>query len=187
MDISSEEKNFSASEFVNPDEVVSQMDLKPSDYVADFGCGTGYFVFPLAKKTKGQGRVYALDILKEKLESVESQAKILGLTNILTKRVNLEKEGGSKLDSESVDWVVLADMIFQNKNKDEIFKEVKRVLKPGGKILVVEWNFNDASVGPERALRISREGILEIAQRNQLTVLKDVQAGNFHYGLILAK
>lgn len=175
------------AKFINPEEVITQMEIQPGSIVADFGCGTGYFTFPIAKKIAGEGKVYALDILPQKLETVESQAKILGLTNIITQRVNLEKVGGSKLEKGSIDWVILVDMLFQNNNKDEIFREVARVLKKGGKILVVEWNSLNFSIGPEQKLRIPKENMLEIIKKNGLTVIKEIQAGDFHYGFILAK
>ena len=173
--------------FINPEEVISQMDLRPGNKVADFGCGTGYFTFPLAKKLKEGGTVYALDVLKEKLEAIESQAKILNLTNIITKRVNVEREKGSRFEDGELDWVVIKDMLFQNKNKGAIIEEAKRVLKPEGKLLIVEWGSDDFSVGPEKELRISKESLLNLVNESQLAVIKEVQAGNFHYGLILSK
>jgi ubiquinone/menaquinone biosynthesis C-methylase UbiE len=173
--------------FINPDEVIAQMELLPTDVVADFGCGTGYFTFPIAKETTEGGKVYALDILPQKLETIESQAKLLGFTDIITQRVNVEKIGGSKLEAESIDWVLLVDILFQNNNKDEIFSEAKRVLKNGGKILIIEWNLYDSSIGPEQKLKISKEEMLEIIQKNSLTVLKEITAGDFHYGFVLVK
>ncbi len=173
--------------FMNPEEVVAQIGIQPKNIVADFGCGTGYFTFPIAKKITTEGKIYAFDILPQKLETVESQAKLSGLANIVTKRANLEKIGGSKLEAGSVDWVILVDILFQNDNKDEIFNEAKRVLKDGGKILVVEWNHLDSSMGPQQKLRIPKADMLDIVNKNALTVIKDVSAGNFHYGFVLTK
>lgn len=173
--------------FINPEEVIIQMEIRPDTVVADFGCGTGYFVFPIARRLSGGGRVYALDIMPAKLETVESQSKILGLTNVITQRVNLEKVGGSKLDPESVDWVILADMLFQNKDKGGILNEAKRVLKNDGKILAIEWASENMSVGPDKKLRISKDSLLKIAQKNSLKLIKEIQAGDFHYGLVLTK
>ena len=173
--------------FIDPKKVLFQIEIIPSDVVAEFGCGTGYFVFPVAKMTQGNGRVYALDILKEKLEVVDSQVKILGLTNVATKRVNLETEKGSGLQDESVDWVIMVNMLFQNKNKELIISEARRVLKPGGKILVIEWNPQDTSVGPQKSVRISKEALLEMAQKLALGLEKEIEVSDFHYGLILVK
>jgi ubiquinone/menaquinone biosynthesis C-methylase UbiE len=189
MDNRTENKSNSSFQisFINPEEVIDQMDLQLGSQVADFGCGTGYFSLPLAKKLKEDGTVYAIDILKEKLEAVESQAKLSGLSNVVTKRVNLEKLGGSQFADESLDWVIIKDMLFQNKDKKVVFEEAKRVLKPEGKILLVEWDDKDFSVGPKRELRIPRESMNDLINQAGLTIIKELTTGNFHYGLILSK
>lgn len=185
------EKNISQGQysvqFTNPDEVIGQLEVKKGMSVADFGCGAGYFSLAMAKKVGEGGSVYSLDVLPAKLESVESQAKDIGLTNITTRRVNLEKEGGAKLSDDTVDWVVIKDMLFQNQNKQVIIGEARRVLKSGGKLLVIEWKPEDASLGPERERRISKEAVIEAASREKLCFLKEIEAGSFHYGLIFSK
>jgi ubiquinone/menaquinone biosynthesis C-methylase UbiE len=173
--------------FIDPEKVINQLDFKAGMNIADFGSGTGYFAFSLAKKVGDQGIVYALDILKEKLETIESQAKLLGITNIVTKRVNLEKEGGSTLGDDSVEWVVMVNMLFQNKDKNLVMAEAKRVLKTQGKILVIEWNDYSASIGPEKNLRISEEEMENIANENGLGILKKMEISDFHYGIVLVK
>lgn len=173
--------------FIDPEAIIGLLNLPQGIVVADFGCGTGYFSLPIARQIGGKGIVYALDILTEKLEVVESQAKTQGIANILTKRANLENKNGSKLDSDSIDWVILKDMLFQNKNKNQILEEAKRVLKPGGKILMIEWKKSATSIGPDMELRIPVEDIKDMARKNELGIDREIDAGNFHYGLILAK
>ena len=175
------------SKFIDPPRVIDQLEMRSGIMVADFGCGTGYFSIPIAKKIGKEGVVYSFDIVPQKLEAVASQAKTLGITNIITKRVNLENEEGSKLGAESVDWVIMKDVLFQNKLKGNMFKEAKRILKPDGKVLVVEWKAGDSSIGPDSKLRVSRDEINSLVNENELVIIKDVEAGDFHYGLILAK
>src|SRR4030065_1622824 len=98
---------LSGKKFRDPEAIIGLLNLPQGCVVADFGCGTGYFSLPIARQIGGKGIVYALDILTDKLEAVESQAKTQGVTNILTKRVNLENKNGSKLEPESVDWVIV--------------------------------------------------------------------------------
>lgn len=177
----------SGPKFIDPQMIVDQLDFQKGARVADFGCGPGYFSVPIAEKIGEEGLVYALDILPQKLESVNGRAKNLGLTNIITKRANLEKANGSGLEAESADWVVMKDMLFQNRDKTQILEEAGRVMKPGAKALVVEWRPEAETVGPSPELRISEAAILKIAEQNHLKLLDKIDAGNFHYGLILVK
>jgi len=182
-----ETPSFFSPKFIDPEAVINQLQLPVGAVVADFGCGSGYFSLPVAKKIGKDGTVFSLDILPQSLESVASRAKLLGITNIITNRVNLEKLGGSKLPDDSMDLVILKDMLFQNKDKSLILSEAKRVMKKTGQILIVEWDPADSSIGPERSLRISKEALLEVAQGNGLGISQELQAGDFHYGLILSK
>ncbi len=173
--------------FLNPQAVIDQLDIRDGMKIADFGCGAGHFSVVAAKKVGEKGVVFAIDILPEKLETVQSQAKNLSLTNILVKRENLELENGSKLPDKSVDWVIIKDMLYQNKEKGKILSEAKKILAEKGKILVVEWIIEDTSIGPSKELRISKDDLIDLAQKNGLGVLKEVSAGDFHYGLVLIK
>jgi len=173
--------------FIDPQTVIAQLEIKSGMKIADFGCGAGFFSLALAQKIGKEGIVYAFDVLPEKLETVQSQAKNLGLTNILTKRANLELDHGSNLQEGSMDWVIIKDMLFQNTHKEKIIIEAKRVLNNAGKILAIEWKVEDTSIGPGKELRISKENLIELAQQNGLGVLNKVEVGDFHYGLILIK
>lgn len=173
--------------FLNPQLVINQLDIKKGIDVADFGCGSGYFSLAMAQKIGEEGTVYSFDVLPSCLEAVNGQAKNLSITNIITGQVNLEKENGSKLPDKSVDWVILKDMLFQNRYKKQILSEAKRVLKDNGKILVIEWKTSDTSIGPEKRLRIAKETLISMIQQEGMGVLKEVEAGDFHYGLVLIK
>lgn len=181
------ENNIAATkEFIDPKMILDQLDIAKNNVAADFGCGSGYFSIPMARKIP-DGKLYSLDVLPAALESVASRAKIEGLTNIITTRVNLEKEGGSKLENESLDWVILKDMLFQNKSKDIILREAFRVLKPGGKLLAVEWNAQSESFGPQNDLKISEENLEKLIVGEKFKIEKKINAGNFHYGFMAVK
>ena len=176
-----------AVKFIKPEIIIGEIGIAEGSVVADFGCGGGYFSLPVAKKIGENGLVHALDILPQSLEMIAGYAKTMGLTNIVTKRVNLEKEGGSTLKEGSCDWVIMKGMLFQNKDKGMIVREAQRVLRVGGKILVIEWDNKDFSIGPDRSLRIPKEALLEIIQEAGMSVLKEIAVSDFHYGLVLVK
>jgi ubiquinone/menaquinone biosynthesis C-methylase UbiE len=185
--INPQRESFFDVKFADPQSIVEKLEINSGMAVADFGCGAGFFSLPIAKKVGEEGKVYALDIIPAKLESVESQAKDLNLNNIITQRVNLESPEGSKLAADSLDWVIMKDILFQNKGKDKILKEAKRILKKGGQALIIEWNKEDTNIGPEKELRIFKETLVDLSRKNGWTIDKEIEAGTFHYGLILKK
>lgn len=173
--------------FLDPKNIISQIDIPQGITVADFGCGSGFFSLAFAEIIGESGKVYSLDVLPSALESVASKAKLAGFSNIIPQRVNLEKEGGSKLPAESVEWVIMKDMLFQNKMKDMVLKEASRVLKSGGKLLAVEWNDQNAPVGPDKKIRISKEEMDKLAESQGFKKEKDLITGDFHHGAVYAK
>jgi ubiquinone/menaquinone biosynthesis C-methylase UbiE len=173
--------------FVDPETLLRQLTIAPASVVADFGCGSGYFSLAFAKAVGKEGRVIALDILPSALDAVASRARMAGLSQVSTKRANLEKENGSGLEGQSVDWVILKDILFQNKNKEVILGEVSRILRPGGRVLLMEWKDEDASVGPEIQLRVSRDDLISLVQSTGFSLQQELQVGDFHYAFLLGK
>jgi len=173
--------------FADPSAIVNQLEIKPGSKVADFGCGSGFFSFEFAKQVGSEGVVHALDILPSALEAVASRAKILNLSNVVTKQANLEREGGSGLAPQSMDWVVIKDILFQNKSKDVILREVARVLKTGGHAILMEWDPEETLVGPDKELRISPKELRTLVEAAHLAVEKELNVGGFHYAFLVKK
>lgn len=173
--------------FVDPKGVVAQLPVVAGEKVTDFGCGAGYFSCAFAEAVGQDGHVIALDILPASLEAVMSRSRSLGLTNITTKRVNLENEGGSGLDPQSQDWVIIKDMLFQNSKKDIILYEAARVLRPGGKLFVMEWSQENTFVGPAKELRMTSADLESLLQAAGLEVTRTLEVGEYHFGYLAEK
>lgn len=177
----------SALTFADPSAIVDQLNIDLGSKVADFGCGSGFFSFEFAKRVGPDGAVYAFDIMPSALEAVASRAKTLNLANVIAKRVNLERENGSGLDPQSMDWVVTKDILFQNKSKDVILREVARVLKPGGHAILMEWSPKESLVGPDVALRVSPAELRTLVEAAGLAVERELNVGGFHYAFLVTK
>lgn len=174
------------TKFLNPEEIINDLGIAKENIIADFGCGSGYFSIPIAKLAT-EGMVHSLDVLPSALESVTSRAKMEGLSNVVATRVNLEKEGGSKLAGDSIDWVILKDMLFQNKGKNVILQEALRVLKPGGKALIIEWNKKDSGIGPVETMKVSEAELESLIQSQGFRIEKKMEFGDLHFGFIAQK
>jgi len=178
--------NIENVSFVDPKEIIKKAGIKKGDKVADFGCGPGYFSIPIAKTIGENGEVYAFDVLPSAIEALESQARLNGIDNISIQRVNLEKYESSGLENDSMNWVILKDILFQNKDKETILKEAYRVLKKGGKVLIMEWNKN-LSVGPDEKLRVDHLVLSELIMNVDFIFEKQSDAGDYHYTVIATK
>ena len=172
--------------FVDPKKIIEVAEIKKGEKVADFGCGPGYFSLPAAEAVGEEGTVYAFDVLPSAIEALESHLKINNIDNIISKRVNLEKERGTGLEDDFLDWVIVKDVLFQNKNKQKILEEAKRVLKVGGKILIMEWNEN-VFIGPNKDSRISKDKLSKIIFDAGFIFKKEANAGDYHYIIIASK
>ena len=174
-------------QFLNPQNVVAQLEMRPGMKVAHFGCGTGYFTFPIAARIGEGGTIWALDVLDYKIEVIRSQAKNLGLRNVIEKKVNLEGKNASTLEGSSVDWVIMVNMLYQNDKKSRILGEAKRILKEDGHILLIDWKNSHNSFGPEMSTRIAHEELIKLVRKNGLGIKKELDINKFYFGMILGK
>jgi ubiquinone/menaquinone biosynthesis C-methylase UbiE len=168
--------------FLNPENVLQELSLQSSMIAADFGCGSGGWAIPLSK-TLSEGRVYAIDLIEGPLKALESTAKMSKIINIQTMVADVEK--GTKVPAGSCDLVLMTNVLFQCKDKKAVLAEAKRILKPDGKSLVVEWK-KSVSFGP-RERSVLPQAIKDIAKELSLKPEKEFEAGVYHYGIIFAK
>ena len=171
--------------FFSPEKILDQIEIRDQMEAADFGCGHGFFSVPLAKRTP-KGRVYAIDVVGEALEAVESRAALEKIDNIKTIQANLENFGSSKLKDNSIDIVLLRNILFQSRKKEAIIAEAKRVLKKDGKMAIVEWKM-DSARAPKEGWLIEKEEVKKMAESGGLNFKKELVLDAHHYGLIFVK
>lgn len=170
--------------FLNPEEILDGFKLNPSTVAAEFGCGSGGFAIPLAKRL-GEGLVYAIDIQESPLSALKSQALLENIINIKIIRADLEKPKGSTLTQDSLDLVFIPNVLFQVKDKSAIISEAERVLKNRGKLVIIDW-LPQAAQGPEKG-RVSPEEVKKVTEDVGLKLEKEFEAGKYHYGLVFTK
>lgn len=125
-----------------PDMVVTRMELKPTDVVADIGAGSGYFTFRIAERIP-QGKVLAVDIQEEMLDFMKVRAAAKNLTNIVPHLGDIQD---TKLPEAGVDVALMVDAYHEFSHPREMMESLVKGLKPGGKLVLIEYRGEDPNV-----------------------------------------
>ncbi len=173
--------------FVQPEVVISHFHLREGDNVADFGAGGGFFLKPLSEAVGEEGLVYACEIQKNLVETLDILATKENLDNVRTVWCDFEKIGGSKLDDGSVDAVLLVNTLFQVENHASVIEEIKRVLRSGGKAIVIDWTESWGGLGPQPRDVVVKTEAERIFNEAGFTTETEFDAGDHHYGVIFRK
>jgi len=173
--------------FLRPESILPQLPIKRGFKVADLGAGSGYFTVLMAQLVGSEGKIFAIDVLSEALEAIRSRAKLMGVANIETKRANLEIVGSTGLQDDSVDMVLIANILFQSQKKNEILKEAVRLLKAGGFLVLIDWQKDAAFVPKGSSWPLSQQEAQQLGESVNLKLKKEFDAGSYHWGLIFSK
>ena len=136
-----------------PELLLSALELKPGMTVADIGAGTGYYSWRMAQRVGGRGTVYAVDIQPEMISLLEQQMSRRRATNVKAVLGTLTDPG---LPPASVDLALMVDVYHELEYPYEMLAAIVRALKPGGRLVLVEFRAGDASV-PIKALHTMSE------------------------------
>ncbi len=143
---------------LRPVQVIKEVaGVKPGMTCVDFGSGTGIFAFPMSEAVGAAGLVYAVDNSANMLELIKSK----GLpANIRLVQADAAATG---LHDECADLCLCVLILHEVDSPERVILEARRVLKPGGKIVIIEWKM-DSDWGPPRSVRISGETIKQLLE-----------------------
>lgn len=144
----------------DPDVIFHELDLKPGDIFLDLGCGTGDYSICAAEEVGETGIVYSADIQEHLIENLLKKAETAGLNNIKGIISNISEPLPFK--DESVDVCLISTVLHSidlKKYGKILFREVARILKPGGRLFVIECKKEEMQFGPPLHMRLSPEEI----------------------------
>lgn len=170
--------------FLPPEQTVAQFTIKEGQIIADVGCGIGYFTLPLAKAVGETGRVLALDIQTKMLEATTERLAEAGVKQVETL---LSEPDSLPLQDQQVDGIFLSMILHEVPDLAQFLGEVHRVLKPGGHIMVIEWQKQETSFGPPVEERLDQLALAAYLTENgwQQVTLKTIN--DTVYGLEAVK
>jgi ubiquinone/menaquinone biosynthesis C-methylase UbiE len=136
--------------------------IKEGMAVLDIGCGPGFFSIELAHLVGKSGRVIASDLQEGMLQKLKK--KIQGTE--LEERITLHKSEKNKIGlSDEIDFVLAFYMIHEIPNQEELFNEIKSILKPKGELFIVEPPFHVSRKGFEGTIQKAREAGFTLVER----------------------
>ena len=161
-----------------------QLGLHEGMKVGDFGAGSGHYARAAAAVVGHEGRVYAIDVQEDVLKHLKlnTHAHHQGIIEHIWG--NIEKSGGTHLRDASLDAGILANVLFQIEHRPELLGELKRVLKPGGKLMVVDWAGSYGGMGPAAEQVVSEHDAEALFINDGFHKVKSFRAGPHHYGVI---
>jgi ubiquinone/menaquinone biosynthesis C-methylase UbiE len=126
-----------------PEKAIAQLNLKPGMMIADVGAGTGYYSLRMARAVAPGGIVYANDIQPGMLDKLNERAAAAHVTNVVT---ILGSEADPKLPAGKLDLVLLVDVYHELSRPQRMLEGIQESLKPGGRLVLLEFRKEDPSV-----------------------------------------
>ncbi len=123
--------------------LMPSLGVKEGDHVADFGAGSGHHTVRLSPLVGAKGKVYAIDVQKEMIAILQRRVKQANLTNVQTV-LNTEKD--PKLPAKALDMILMVDVYHELTYPYEVTAELVKALKPGGRLVFVEFRLEDPKV-----------------------------------------
>lgn len=160
---------------LNDAAILKSLDIRTGQTILDAGCGNGYMAKKFSRLVGNSGKIYALDIDRgfiDRLKNEVVNSNIEAMTGDITAH--------TVLNSSSIDLIYLSTVfhIFTNAQIGGFVNEVKRLLKPNGRLAVVNINKEDTPFGPPLKMRSSPE---EMMLKLPFTCDKTVKAGEHFY------
>lgn len=183
----STQRHAAHARFAQPEKNILQFAIEPGMRVADFGSGSGAYSLPIGKALAGSGHVFAIDIQKDLLRKLKTEAHARKLENVEIVWADLEKQGASKVAEHTVDRVLISNLLFQLEDKRTPLVEAARILKANGRLAIIDWAASFRGMGPIEKHVLKKDDALALAKGAGFALEREFPAGAHHYGLLFRK
>jgi ubiquinone/menaquinone biosynthesis C-methylase UbiE len=167
-----------------PTKLLKALELRPGDVVADLGAGSGYYTFRMAPRVGPKGKILAVDIQKEMLEIIRRRMKEEKVENV---EPVLGTETDPNLPAGAVDMILLVDVYHEFSNPFEMTEAMVKALKPGGRLVFVEFRLEDPGVPIKLVHKMTQKQVLKEMEPHPLEHLKTLDTLPWQHIIIFKK
>ena len=175
-----------SASFSEPRENVMQLGLHEGMKVGDFGAGTGHYTRAAAAVVGKEGKVYAIDVQEDVLKHLMLNTHNRYHSIIEAVWGDIETPGGTHVKDGVLDAVILSNVFFQVNDRPALLAEIRRVLKSGGKLMIVDWAGSYEGMGPPPERIVPEHEAEAFFIGGGFHKMKNFRAGPHHYGLVFA-
>lgn len=166
--------------YQKPREVIAALALKPAEVIADIGSGSGYFTLRLAAQVGDSGRVYGVDVDPELVRHLNRRLRDAALRNVHV----LLADADDPLLPEPVDRFVIVDTWHHVDDQVRYLASMRKLLRPGGQVVMIDFQKRELPVGPPVARKIAREDLIRQMQANGFQLVKEHTFLPYQYFLV---
>jgi arsenite methyltransferase len=167
--------------YQKPADVVKALKIKEGEVIADIGSGSGYFTLRLAEALGKTGRVYAVDVNADMIRHLNRRIRDAQVGNVVT---ILCAPDDPLLCDNSVDRFFICDTWHHIEGHQKYLALLKKMLKPGGQVIMLDFKKEKTPVGPPMAMRISRDDLVKEMETNGFQLAAENTFLEYQYLLI---
>ncbi len=167
----------------DPYVVLMEIGLKPGATFIDVGCGEGFFTLPAVRLVGEKGKVYGLDINPLVIEHLRKKAADESITNL---RLRVGKAEDTVFCKACADFVFFGIVLHDFDNPIKVLTKATKMLKPGGKLVNLDWKKEPMEFGPPVQIRFTEEKATKLIETGGFKVKIVKNSGPYHY-LIIAR
>jgi ubiquinone/menaquinone biosynthesis C-methylase UbiE len=162
----------------NPEEILKAAGVKPGVTFMDIGCGQGFFTLPAARIIGPTGKVYGLDIDDAGIQELGKEAAMEGLNN-------LELISGAaeevQICASCADIVFFGIVLHDFRNPAKVLEKARTMIKPGGRLVNLDWKKVNMGFGPPLAKRFDEETASRLITASGFKIESVNDSGQYHY------
>jgi arsenite methyltransferase len=167
--------------YQKPHEVMRTLDIRQGEVIADIGAGSGYFTFRLAHHVGDNGRVYAVDVSPDMILHLNRRIRDLKAMNVSS---ILADPDDPLLPERLVNRFFFSNSWHHVENQMKYLSLIKKMLKPGGEMVMIDFHKKELPVGPPMKMKIAREDLIKQMESNGSRLMKEHTFLPYQYFLV---